>query len=63
MEVISISNLIPISNRKLESRNRTADNTKMTIHNIDPEFKSKEALDKKKQEISNILYQIFAKYD
>lgn len=37
--------------------------TKITIHNIVPQFSSTEAMEKKKKEISQTLYRIFSKYN
>lgn len=35
----------------------------LTVHNVNPVFKNQAAQEKKKQEIAQILYTIFSKYD
>lgn len=63
MEVIHISGLINVNDSMAEAHTQTALDTEMTVHNIQPQFPSAEALDKKKKEIADTLYRIFSKYD
>ena len=62
MEVIHISESIPANDSATQSYRRTVGDSEIIVHNVKPTFRSKEAQDKEKEKISNILYQIFSKY-
>lgn len=62
MEVIHISESVPVNDSNTHSYRRTVGDTEITVHNVEPTFKSKEAQNKEKEEIAHTLYRIFSKY-
>lgn len=63
MEVIYISESIPVNDGNPQSHKRTVGDAEMTVHNVEPTFKTKEAQNKEKEEIAHTLYRIFSKYN
>lgn len=59
----NISGLIPVNDSVIPGSKGTVADTEITVHNVNPEFKTTDAYQAKKKEIAETLYRIFAKYD